>query len=43
MQFLNGESINLILYISGIIALTFILIYTAFAGEDVEEDEDSTT
>jgi len=42
MQFLNGELINLILYISGLIALVLILIYTAFASEDVEDEDEAS-
>lgn len=43
MGFLNAESINFFLFVAGLLALTLILIYTAFAGEDVEEDEESSS
>lgn len=43
MQLLNGETINLFLYIFGLFGLIIILVYTAFASEDVEQmDEESS-
>ena len=40
MQLLNMETVNLLLYLFGLGGLLIILLYTAFAGEDVEGEED---
>jgi len=38
MQFLNSESINLLLLVFGFVGLIFVLIYTAFSSEKIEDE-----
>ena len=42
MQLFTNETINLLLYVTGVIALVMILIYTALAGENVEDEDENS-